>query len=80
MSSLLSNLVDNLSDGIHNDGKCAICSSSREYISTRKNNKLLFEYFDCKRRYLIRFSKKLTKSLKIRIAFVMKILISLCSC
>ena len=80
MSSLLSNLVDNLSDGIHSDGKCAICSSSLEYNSTRKNNKLLFEYFDCKRRYLIRFSKKLTKSLKIRIAFVMKILISLCSC
>ena len=36
MSTSLSNLVDNLSDGIHNDGKCTNCNSSLEYISTRK--------------------------------------------
>ena len=60
MSTSLSNLVDNLSDGIHNDGKCTNCSSSLECISTRKNGKLLFECFDCKRRYLRKFSKKLT--------------------
>ena len=36
MSTSLSNLVDNLSDGIHNDNKRTNCSSSLEYISTRK--------------------------------------------
>ena len=48
MSTSLSNLVDNLSKGIHNDGKCANSSSSLEYISA-KNGKLLFECFDCKK-------------------------------
>ena len=64
MSTSLSNLVDNLSDGNHNDDKCANCRSSLEYISTRKNGKLLFECFDCERKYLIKFSKKLTKKFK----------------
>ena len=30
MSTSLSNLVDNLSEGIHNDGKCGSCGSSPE--------------------------------------------------
>ena len=50
MSTSLSSLVDNLSGGIHNDGKCTNCSFSLEYIPT-KNGKLLFECFDCKKRY-----------------------------
>ena len=39
------------------------CGSSLEYIST-KNGKLLFECFDCKKRYTIKFNKKLTKKFK----------------
>ena len=45
MSTSLSNLVDNLSEGIHNDGKFGIC------ISIKKNGRLLFECFDCKKSY-----------------------------
>ena len=56
-------MVYNLSGGIHNDGKCANCSSSLEYISA-KNGKLLFECFDCKKRYSRKVSKKLTKKFK----------------
>ena len=63
MSTSLSSLVNNLSDNIHNDGKCANCSSSLEYIST-KNDKLLSECFDCKKRYSRNFSKKLTNKFK----------------
>ena len=63
MSTSLSSLVDNLSGGIHNDGKCVNCSSSSEYIST-KNGKLLFECFDCKRKYSRKFSEKLAKRFK----------------
>ena len=51
MSTSLSSLVDNLSGGIHNDGKCAKCKSYLEYIST-KNGKLLFECFECKKKIL----------------------------
>ena len=36
MSTSLSSLVDNLSEGIHNNGKCAKCNSSLEYISISK--------------------------------------------
>ena len=36
MSTSLSSLVDNLSGGIHNDGKCTNCSSSLEYTSRKK--------------------------------------------
>ena len=57
MSTSLSSFVDNLSGGIHKDEKYANCSSSLEYIST-KNGKLLFECFDCKKRYTRKFSKK----------------------
>ena len=63
MSTSLSSLLDNLSGGIHNDGKCAKCSSCLEYIST-KNGKLLCECFDCKKRYPRKFSKKLAKKIK----------------
>ena len=62
MPTLLSSLVDNFSGNRHNDGICVNCSSSLEYISTK--NKLLFECFDCKKRYSLKFSKKLTKKIK----------------
>ena len=56
MSTSLSSLVDNLSGGIHNDGKCAKCKSYPEYIST-KNGKLLFECFECKKKNSRKISK-----------------------
>ena len=64
MSTSLSNLVDNLSDGIHNNVKCTRYKSSSEYISISKNGRVLFECFDCKRRYSIKFSKRLAKRFK----------------
>ena len=63
MSISSSSLVDNLSGGIHNDGKCANCSSSLEHIST-KNGKLLFECFNCKKSYSRKFNKNLIKKFK----------------
>ena len=48
MSTSLSSLVDNLSEGIHNR-RCNNCSSDLEYISRRKNGKLLFKCFKCEK-------------------------------
>ena len=45
MSSSLSKLVDNLSEGIHNN-KCADCKSNLDHIKTiseLKNEKLILE-------------------------------------
>ena len=50
MSSLLSNLADNLSEGLHND-KCTDCKSCLEYMSI-KNNQLILRCFDCKKNYM----------------------------
>ena len=59
MSSSLSKLVDNLSEGIHNN-KCADCKSSLDYIKT-KNEKLILECYNCKQRYIKKFNKELIK-------------------
>ena len=59
MSSSLSKLVDNLSEGIHNN-KCADCKSSLDYIKT-KNEKLILECYNCKQRYKKKFNKELIK-------------------
>ena len=59
MSSSLSKLVDNLSEGIHNN-KCADCKSYLDYIKT-KNEKLILECYNCKQRYRKKFNKKLIK-------------------
>ena len=64
MSTSLSTLVDNLSNRIHDNRKCTKCNSSLEYISVSKKGRLLFEIFDCKKRYTRKFDKKLTKILK----------------
>ena len=62
MASSLSKLVDNLSEGIHNN-KCFDCGSNLDYIKItakrtaglssleRKNEKLILEYYNCKQRY-----------------------------
>ena len=59
MSSSLSKLVDNLSEGIH-DNKCADCKSSLDYIKI-KNEKLILECYNCKQRYRKKFNKELIK-------------------
>ena len=59
MSSSLSKLVDNLSEGIHNN-KCADCKSNLDYIKTR-NEKLIIECYNCKQRYRNKFNKELIK-------------------
>ena len=59
MSSSLSKLVDNLSEGIHNN-KCADCKCNLDYIKT-KNEKLILECYNCKQRYRNKFNKELIK-------------------
>ena len=46
MSSSLSELVDNLSEGIHNN-KCSDCKSNLDYVRISKNKKLLLKCFNC---------------------------------
>ena len=65
MSSSLSKLVDNLSEGIHNN-KCADCKSNLDYIKT-KNEKLILECYNCKQRYRKKFNKELIKRLYVLI-------------
>ena len=72
MSSSLSKLVDNLSEGVHNN-KCADCKSNLDYIKItakptaepssleRKNEKLILECYNCKQRYIKKFNKELIK-------------------
>ena len=59
MSSSLSKLADNLSEGIHNN-KCADCKSNLDYIKT-KNEKLILECYNCKQHYRKKFNKELTE-------------------
>ena len=47
MSSSLSNLVDNLSEGFHSD-KCTDCKSYLDYMTT-KDEQLIFRCFECKK-------------------------------
>ena len=58
MASSLSRLVDNLSEGIHNN-KFSDCGSNLDYIKIRagssslerKNEKLILECYNCKQHY-----------------------------
>ena len=59
MSSSLSKLVDNLSEGIHNN-KCVDCKSCIDYIKT-KNEKLILNCFNCETYYRKQFNKELIK-------------------
>ena len=58
MSMPLSKLIDNLSEGIHNN-KCADCKSFLDYIKT-KNEKLILKCFNCEQ-YKKKFNKELIK-------------------
>ena len=57
MSSSLSKLVDNLSEGLHNN-KCLDCDSCFDYIKT-KNEKLILNCFNCENYYEKDFNKEL---------------------
>ena len=63
MSSSLSKLVDNLSEGIHNN-KCSDCESNPDYIKILKNEKLLLKCFNCNIHYKKKFNKDLMKKFK----------------
>ena len=59
MSSSLLKLVDNLSEGLHNN-KCLNCESCLDYIRTI-NEKLILKCFNCKQYYEKDFNKELIK-------------------
>ena len=48
MSTSLSNLVSNLSEGLHND-RCIDCKSRLDYMTT-KDEQLIFRCFNCKKK------------------------------
>ena len=56
-SSSLSNLVDNLSEGLHND-KCTDCESRLDYMSI-KDNQLIFRCVNCNKNYNKDFNKEI---------------------
>ena len=58
-STSLSNLVDNLTEGHHNN-ICLDCESCLDYIKT-KNEKLILKCFNCKTYYEKDFNKELIK-------------------
>ena len=59
MSSFLSSLVDNLSEGLHSD-KCTHCKSCLDYMTT-KDEQLIFRCFECKKVYKKECNKELIK-------------------
>ena len=59
MAMSLSKLVDNFSEGIHNN-KCVDCETCLDYIKT-KDEKLIFKCFNCKSYYEKDFNKELIK-------------------
>ena len=70
MSSPLSSLVDNLSEGLHS-AKCTDCKSCLDYMIT-KDDQLIFRCFECKKNYEKDFNKELIKRFAIYMNFVMK--------
>ena len=63
MSSSLSKLVDNLSEGIHNY-KCLDCNSCLDYVPITKNENLLLKCFNCNIYYKKKFYKQFIKKFK----------------
>ena len=59
LSMPLSKLIDNLSEGIHNNA-CINCKFCLDYIKT-KNEKLILKCFNCKQYYEKDFNKELIK-------------------
>ena len=61
MSTSLSKLVDNLSEGLHNN-RCVGCKSCLDYMKT-KYDKLILRCFNCKKNYEKGFKKELIKKI-----------------
>ena len=59
MSTSLSKLVDNLSEGLHNN-RCVDCKYCLDYVKT-KDEKLILRCFSCKKNYEKDFNKELIK-------------------
>ena len=60
MLSSLSNLVDNLSEGLHSDRLCIDCKSCLDYMSV-KDDQLICRCFKCNKNYRKDFNKELIK-------------------
>ena len=64
MSSSLSSLVDNLSEGLHSN-RCTDCKSRLDYMTTKDDQQgctqLIFRCFECKKNYKKDFNKELIK-------------------
>ena len=79
MSSSLSSLVHNLSEGLHSD-KCTDCKSCLDYMIT-KDEQLIFRCFENKTNYKKDFNKELIKRFaNIYMNFALKTLINLFCC
>ena len=75
MAMPLSKLIDNLSEGLHNN-KCLDCESCLDYIKT-KNKKLILKSFNCKQYYEKGFNKELIeRDSLVRMNFVIKTFIN----
>ena len=70
MSTSLSSLVYNLSEGLYNN-KCEYCKSYLDHMSFR-NDQLIFRCFDCKQIYKKDFNKDLIKRFANIMNFVIK--------
>ena len=62
MSSSLSKLLYNLSEGIHNN-KCLDCNPCLDYVRITKNEKLLLKCFNCDSYYKKKCNKDLIKKI-----------------
>ena len=74
MSSSLSNIADNLSEGIYNY-KCTNCNSYLDYMIT-KDDQLIFRCFEYKNNYKNTLIKIYLKDLQVYMNFVIEILIN----
>ena len=70
MSASLSNLVDNLSNGLH---KCKNCESSLEYINA-EDSKVVFKCLNCNKDYNKDFNKELKEHITYYLLIYLKIL------
>ena len=75
MSSSLSSLVDNLSEGFHNY-KCTKYKSCLDYISS-KDNQLIFKCRKCSKNHNNILIKISLKDLKMHMNFVIEIFLNL---
>ena len=62
MSSSLSKVVDNLSEGIH-DNECVDCKYNLNYVRITKNEKLLLKCLNCDSYYKKKFNKDFSNSI-----------------